>query len=630
MPAFLTGRKLKSGGLAEILVRPTPGRLGFALRMGLICSLITFVAEFYQLSSLATTVYAAFFLLRPTRGSTILASIVMPVFITVALASTLVLTMAVLDHPLWRVLAMALFSFVVLYLGSASKLKPFAATFAVIVGYVLDMLGSLQVGEIATRALLYAWLIAAIPAATCIVVSLVTGPAARRVLGRALAGRLNLAAAALRSGDVAVVAQLNGALQQGDAGLQELLASARIERALPGSSAAALRCAVASTMAILTCVSLIARIDPHISWTDGRHRIAQTLDEMAVILRSGGYPVAIAASMIASEGPDVPVALHALSNELTSFAQGEVPAPAPSIPGFMVPDAFTNPAHARFALKATMAAMVCYLTFQLLDWPGIHTCLITCYVVSLGSAGETIEKLTLRICGCLVGAALGFVVLVFVLPGVDSIAGLVALIALGTIPAAWVTAGGPRVSYAGLQIAFAYYLVVLQGPSPAFDLSLGRDRIIGIIFGNLMVYVIFTRVWPASICAAIDPALAKLVRLMAAMASDVADNARWQVGPLRNGIAAVSRQLRVARLEPLAIRPTDTWLRDRNDKLAQISAVQAPLLVMALGQGTGRASAAGPLTKLAGQLEHNPSGGNPDWAILNTLIQPREDHHADS
>ena len=57
----------------------------------------------------------------------------------------------------------------------------------------------------------------------------------------------------------------------------------------------------------------------------------------------------------------------------------------------MLPDAFTNPAHVQYALKTTGAAMFCYVVYLLLDWPGIHTCLITCYIVSLGSTAETVE-----------------------------------------------------------------------------------------------------------------------------------------------------------------------------------------------------------------------------------------------
>ncbi|MDI9701200.1 FUSC family protein, partial [Burkholderia cenocepacia] len=72
--------------------------------------------------------------------------------------------------------------------------------------------------------------------------------------------------------------------------------------------------------------------------------------------------------------------------------------------GFFLPDARTNPDHIRYALKTTVAAMFCYLLYSQLDWSGIHTCFITCYMVSLGSTAETVEKLTLRIAGCIVGA----------------------------------------------------------------------------------------------------------------------------------------------------------------------------------------------------------------------------------
>ena len=59
--------------------------------------------------------------------------------------------------------------------------------------------------------------------------------------------------------------------------------------------------------------------------------------------------------------------------------------------------------------------MFCYCLYVLLDWPGIHTCFITCYIVALGTAAEAVEKLTLRMLGCLLGAAAGIAAIVFVL-----------------------------------------------------------------------------------------------------------------------------------------------------------------------------------------------------------------------
>jgi len=43
----------------------------------------------------------------------------------------------------------------------------------------------------------------------------------------------------------------------------------------------------------------------------------------------------------------------------------------------------------------------------LLDWPGIHTWMLTCFIVGLTTVGETMQKLSLRIVGCCVGPRWG-------------------------------------------------------------------------------------------------------------------------------------------------------------------------------------------------------------------------------
>jgi hypothetical protein len=47
-------------------------------------------------------------------------------------------------------------------------------------------------------------------------------------------------------------------------------------------------------------------------------------------------------------------------------------------------------------------------------------------------------------------------------------------------------------TYAGYQTAFAFFLCVVQGSAPSFDFVTARDRIIGILIGNLAVYVLLT------------------------------------------------------------------------------------------------------------------------------------------
>ena len=180
-------------------------------------------------------------------------------------------------------------------------------------------------------------------------------------------------------------------------------------------------------------------------------------------------------------------------------------------------DAFSNPEYARFALKVTLAVMVCYLAENLANWPGIHTCVITCFFVALGTVGETLHKATLRFTGCLIGAGLGLGAILLLMPEMTDLGDLLLLLAPVTLLAAWVAHGSERIAYAGLQIGLAFYLVVLQGYGPTIDMYTARDRTIGILFGNLVIFVIFTTIWPVSVANVVRTNLAKALEQLASL-----------------------------------------------------------------------------------------------------------------
>jgi multidrug resistance protein MdtO len=160
------------------------------------------------------------------------------------------------------------------------------------------------------------------------------------------------------------------------------------------------------------------------------------------------------------------------------------------------PDAFTNPAHVRYALKVTFAAMICYISYTAIDWSGIHTAFITCIFVGLESTEATLYKGTLRIVGCVIGGALALASIVFLVPHMETIASLVVLVAAVSAIAAWVATGSERISYAGLQIAFAFFYGFFQGYAPDTDLDNVRNRVIGILFGLIVTGLIFYYIWP--------------------------------------------------------------------------------------------------------------------------------------
>ena len=160
------------------------------------------------------------------------------------------------------------------------------------------------------------------------------------------------------------------------------------------------------------------------------------------------------------------------------------------------PDAFTNPAHGQFALKVTLAAMFCYILYSAIDWSGIHTAFITCTFIALESTEATVYKGVLRIVGCVIGGALALFCIVFLIPHMETIASLIILVACVAAIAGWVTTGSQRISYAGLQIAFAFFLSIFQGYAPDTDLDKVRDRVVGILFGLVVTAVVFHYIWP--------------------------------------------------------------------------------------------------------------------------------------
>jgi uncharacterized membrane protein YccC len=164
--------------------------------------------------------------------------------------------------------------------------------------------------------------------------------------------------------------------------------------------------------------------------------------------------------------------------------------------GLFVPDAFTNPAHVHFALKVTFAAMFCYIVYEAIDWSGIHTALITCTFIALESTEATLYKGTLRIVGCVIGGALALFSIVFLMPHMETITSLVVLVACASAIAGWVATGSQRISYAGLQLAFAFFYSVFQGYAPDTDLDNVRNRVVGILFGLIVTGLVFQYIWP--------------------------------------------------------------------------------------------------------------------------------------
>jgi len=182
----------------------------------------------------------------------------------------------------------------------------------------------------------------------------------------------------------------------------------------------------------------------------------------------------------------------------------------------LAPDAFINPEHLRFAVKGCLAASGCYVIYNAIAWPGISTAVTTCLLTALTTIGSSHQKQILRICGAIVGGfVLGMGSQIFILPYLDSITGFVVLFVAVTVLSSWLMTSSPRLSYFGFQVALAFYLINLNEFKIQTSLGVARNRVVGILLGLFMMWLVFDQIWGAPAAVQMKKTFVSSLRLLA-------------------------------------------------------------------------------------------------------------------
>ncbi len=206
----------------------------------------------------------------------------------------------------------------------------------------------------------------------------------------------------------------------------------------------------------------------------------------------------------------------------------------PPAPPFLVPDAFSNPEHLRFASRGCLALVICYIILNAVAWPGLSTSLFTVVVTALSSIGSSRQKQLLRFSGALVGGVvLGIGSQVILLPMLDGIGGFTAMFVAVTCIAAWFITASPRLSYFGTQMALAFFLIHLRGPFAQTNLAIARDNVMGILLGLVVMWVVFESLGSKPAVVVMRELFARNLTLMAQLATPWPDNRRADLGKIR-------------------------------------------------------------------------------------------------
>ncbi len=530
---------------------PTPGRLNAVIRIVVATTIVVITSMTLEVPFLGISAFVVMFFIMITPGVTTQNSVFVAIAATLAVAVvmlscalTILISRFTIDYPPLRLGAMALVFFLGMYLSRVFAAQAVGILVALVVFVTQAYVDVFAGGESLVRGVLWICVAIAYSAAVAVAINLILLPAdPEPLLRRAAVDRFRAVARALaaaRGSENArnAAATLAAYAQQGSAPLLKLVGLAEVRDAAvkPMHAERIAKIHLLERLVGATALLVDLAVEPSSGQRVRLARVAAACESYAAAVSSG---TALPVPQSAARDDDAPSALTPVLAELERIVR-ELPLaerPEADQPGHgtrpFVADAFTNPRHAQFALKTTLAAMFCYIAYPATDWFGIHTCMITCVFVALGSAGATIHKSALRLTGCAIGGGIALASTVFLVPHMTSITALALLVAAVTALAAWIAMGSERTAYAGLQLGFAFYLAVLQGFMPSTDVTEMRDRLVGVVFGVVVMSLIFAYVWPERAGTSMVQSLAATLHRMSELAIGPANphavrSAAWQ------------------------------------------------------------------------------------------------------
>lgn len=560
-----------SGVLATLVrvareeLRPFEGRAGMAWRVAAQCMLTSAVFMTYGIPLAAIGCYLVLFIMKPDSTESSIMAVGIAVLVSLVVGLMFAILRWTINSPPAQLGVMVGASILFLYIGAASQLGPAGNILALVVAFIMTLIGDVPFGEVATRGMLYAWLMATAPMGVVLLFNLFLGRQSVDLLRASLAERLTAAADVLEGARAPATVDI--LLRQGNGDLNKRVGLTKLLHLTSTAQSDYLKNAVAATYRLLLAVSRLPPSGPDLRRLSMAAQCRATADALARgrFMEGGEDPVCDDAVL-----EDVRAALASVKDGTAQTREHAAPRE-----GFFFQDALTNPTYQHFALRTTAAAVVCYLIYTALGWQEIHTAMVTCYVAALGSTAETVHKLFLRITGCLIGAAMGIGAILFVMPNITSIGALMVLVFCGILVAGWVSAGSERISYAGIQIGLAFLLTVLQGFGPEVKMEAATDRVIGILLGNFVMYIMFTHLWPVGLVATVAPGLEGALKRLSLIVEEARNS-----DPCSNEVADVMERLNAAReslqmmiFEPRALHPSErdiALLHDAIDKATQI------------------------------------------------------------
>jgi multidrug resistance protein MdtO len=381
---------------------PTPGRGSATFRLTLSCLVASIPILTHRIPEAQLVLFVMFLITQEDTAATLIGSILGVVGLTIGVGLALLALQFSMDIPWLRLCFLAVFLFGGLFLKRVLTIGAVGSAIGLPASQIMILPDILPNPEMVVEFVLWVWWCGTLGVSVNAGVQLLLSPGdPLKLLRRELDTRLLAVEQSLRrlAGNVAVgppAASLNSLAIAGMSRPLVLLKSASIIRRWVRERHEGLAAIITLVDRLVTSAIAFDALEPLYDREIRHERLLNVANACERIRR------AFAELRLPSPGEWVPLAAGETSGTMSPLIDMErtldeialvVPrrfkdhgasgAGSAEKPKIFVPDAFDNPQYVRFAIKGSLAALICYIVFIGFDYPGIYASLITCFVVSL-------------------------------------------------------------------------------------------------------------------------------------------------------------------------------------------------------------------------------------------------------
>jgi multidrug resistance protein MdtO len=485
-------------------LQSTPGRLNMTLRCVVSSTLVVIISMALQIPWLALSLIVMFYVTQSNAALTRLTGLMFFVGSTLAIGSALLLLKFTYDQPLARILIASALVWTCMFLMRATQVGVVFFICAIVIVYVQSFVDMTDQADVVVRLTLWVWVAVnyAILVSLMINTLLLPEEPAKQLMARMHLQILDvshqLRALQGRAEPIRICARQ---VQDNAVWMQKLLGYAAMRDAQYFRMQGVYQAQIATVSRLHAAASQI----PVLSSERATVQVAVCIEQACALFAQAllhDRPYEPPALLSRLDDALLPGPLREMRAALLQYASTEQTvyslAKSRKSNPIWVPDAFTNPVYRQFALKTTVATLIGYLFYVGTDWQGIHTVMLTCLIVAQSSLGATQRRIGLRVVGAAVGSLSALAAIIWIVPQLDDLAGLVLLCLPILGASAWLAAGSERISYAGIQMMFTFAMALLEHFGPTSNITEIRDRMIGICLGVALSMFIHCVWWPES------------------------------------------------------------------------------------------------------------------------------------